>query len=292
MFATKAFGSAASRLSVLLGDATANVDETAAEARSVGLDLAGKVVADLIRAARARRKVDVGAIRAAQLARELRLAAAAPALVRCLERFPPTHPLCHVAQTVLPHLGPAAVDALIPALERCDASETRARIAEILSLTPVDDDRIRAALVRMLDDDPSTAARLLADRCEWRALPELVRAAERIQAEPIDCCDICTGEALGAIALAVGVLGGALSPELAEKIDQVLERATASWVPATQMITLPEELQEPATAGTRPGRNDPCSCGSGKKYKRCCLDDDSRGSARNASHAPPPRRLN
>jgi len=23
-----------------------------------------------------------------------------------------------------------------------------------------------------------------------------------------------------------------------------------------------------------PGRNDPCPCGSGKKYKRCCLDKD------------------
>jgi hypothetical protein len=22
------------------------------------------------------------------------------------------------------------------------------------------------------------------------------------------------------------------------------------------------------------GRNDPCPCGSGKKYKRCCLDKD------------------
>ena len=24
----------------------------------------------------------------------------------------------------------------------------------------------------------------------------------------------------------------------------------------------------------RPGRNDPCHCGSGKKYKRCCLAKD------------------
>ena len=24
----------------------------------------------------------------------------------------------------------------------------------------------------------------------------------------------------------------------------------------------------------KPGRNDPCSCGSGKKYKRCCLPKD------------------
>jgi tetratricopeptide (TPR) repeat protein len=25
---------------------------------------------------------------------------------------------------------------------------------------------------------------------------------------------------------------------------------------------------------TKPGRNDPCPCGSGKKYKRCCLEKD------------------
>lgn len=27
----------------------------------------------------------------------------------------------------------------------------------------------------------------------------------------------------------------------------------------------------PYVAETRPGRNDPCSCGSGKKYKKCCM---------------------
>jgi SEC-C motif-containing protein len=27
----------------------------------------------------------------------------------------------------------------------------------------------------------------------------------------------------------------------------------------------------PYVADVRPGRNDPCSCGSGKKYKKCCM---------------------
>jgi SEC-C motif-containing protein len=27
----------------------------------------------------------------------------------------------------------------------------------------------------------------------------------------------------------------------------------------------------PYVAESRPGRNDPCSCGSGKKYKKCCM---------------------
>lgn len=28
------------------------------------------------------------------------------------------------------------------------------------------------------------------------------------------------------------------------------------------------------TTAVRPGRNEPCHCGSGRKYKQCCLDKD------------------
>ena len=37
-----------------------------------------------------------------------------------------------------------------------------------------------------------------------------------------------------------------------------------------------------ATAA-RPGRNDPCPCGSGRKYKQCCLEKDE--AAIRAAHA-------
>ena len=30
-----------------------------------------------------------------------------------------------------------------------------------------------------------------------------------------------------------------------------------------------------APTSARPGRNDPCHCGSGKKYKLCCLEKDA-----------------
>ena len=29
--------------------------------------------------------------------------------------------------------------------------------------------------------------------------------------------------------------------------------------------------KKPYTAPKHPGRNEPCSCGSGKKYKHCCI---------------------
>ncbi|UCB53650.1 MAG: SEC-C domain-containing protein [Candidatus Zixiibacteriota bacterium] len=32
------------------------------------------------------------------------------------------------------------------------------------------------------------------------------------------------------------------------------------------------EKQKPIRVQKQPGRNDPCPCGSGEKYKRCCLD--------------------
>ncbi|MFO0752089.1 MAG: SEC-C metal-binding domain-containing protein [Thermodesulfovibrionales bacterium] len=34
--------------------------------------------------------------------------------------------------------------------------------------------------------------------------------------------------------------------------------------------------REEEAAGRLPGRNEPCRCGSGKKYKKCHLDEDMR----------------
>jgi len=33
-------------------------------------------------------------------------------------------------------------------------------------------------------------------------------------------------------------------------------------------------LRKPYKAPKKIGRNDPCPCGSGKKYKKCCLAHD------------------
>jgi Flp pilus assembly protein TadD len=41
----------------------------------------------------------------------------------------------------------------------------------------------------------------------------------------------------------------------------------------------------PATNSTRPGRNDPCPCGSGRKYKTCCADAEARFQARRTPDA-------
>jgi hypothetical protein len=47
----------------------------------------------------------------------------------------------------------------------------------------------------------------------------------------------------------------------------------AATRPVAEEAEEPEnaEVIEPIRAGPRVGRNDPCPCGSGKKYKKCCL---------------------
>jgi preprotein translocase subunit SecA len=45
-----------------------------------------------------------------------------------------------------------------------------------------------------------------------------------------------------------------------------LEKFTGS-----SLQSLDEIPHGPVTAEKKPGRNDPCPCGSGKKYKKCCM---------------------
>jgi SEC-C motif len=39
------------------------------------------------------------------------------------------------------------------------------------------------------------------------------------------------------------------------------------------------------------GRNDPCPCGSGKKYKRCCLEKDEATARALAAATPSPPKV-
>lgn len=59
-----------------------------------------------------------------------------------------------------------------------------------------------------------------------------------------------------------------------EQIKAIGRRSMPSDVPAPRRIKVVkagrQEPLEPSSAGTRVGRNDPCPCGSGRKFKHCC----------------------
>ena len=56
------------------------------------------------------------------------------------------------------------------------------------------------------------------------------------------------------------------------KIERAPERKAVAHVTVTRGAdtAAKEAPRNPVKAGKKIGRNDPCPCGSGKKYKNCC----------------------
>jgi uncharacterized protein len=46
------------------------------------------------------------------------------------------------------------------------------------------------------------------------------------------------------------------------------------WQPWREAYLAEQGLNPTVRGGRTPGRNDPCPCGSGKKYKKCCGGGD------------------
>ncbi|MBI5723652.1 MAG: SEC-C domain-containing protein [Planctomycetes bacterium] len=59
--------------------------------------------------------------------------------------------------------------------------------------------------------------------------------------------------------------------EKAKKIEGLDNRARSKDdLEAEKELVKKTKKVEPIQAQQSPGRNDPCPCGSGKKYKKCC----------------------
>jgi uncharacterized protein YecA (UPF0149 family) len=52
---------------------------------------------------------------------------------------------------------------------------------------------------------------------------------------------------------------------------QEKEKAHRQQLPGEDETPLPPPVDPIKKDGQEPRRNDPCPCGSGKKYKQCCL---------------------
>ena len=54
------------------------------------------------------------------------------------------------------------------------------------------------------------------------------------------------------------------------KSEEDVKREQTAKITATSGGTDGSEKKQPVKKGAKVGRNDPCPCGSGKKYKKCC----------------------
>jgi hypothetical protein len=205
-----------------------------------------------------------GPVHAVRLMREMGAAGAIGPLIDALCDTEPDDPLHGEVHTTLAAAGAAAIGPLIARFPDVE-DDSRACIVAILIATRVRDDRILDVLLDMLETgDPVFAAESLADYGDARALSSLVRRLDRIKSTRTAFLnDIGL---LIALVDAIECLGGRPSGERSTRL-------VPTGAEAAPAIAEPVPLLRRAA---RPGRNEPCWCGSGVKYKRCHLEDDAR----------------
>jgi hypothetical protein len=160
-------------------------------------------------------------------------------------------------------LGPAVLEAALAALARTTDSEFRDAICYVLAELGVKDERIYAELCTLFDRDDTAGAGCFADYGDPRALPRIERALWEFDTEGRGTFGLM---GLADLVEAYNELGGDMPPELGERIERVREEWSARFR---------EKYADPPGGTNRKiGRNEPCPCGSGRKYKRCCLGSD------------------
>ncbi|PRX75440.1 SEC-C motif-containing protein [Bacillus sp. V-88] len=118
------------------------------------------------------------------------------------------------------------------------------------------------ALLRLFDQtDDLTAKTLIADYLCQQLSAEAISKIEALIEEGYDENMLCLEESLYVNC----VMNGIDHPKLSQWKSLIEEVEKDSLDEQPLLVT------QPVHAGDKIGRNDPCPCGSGEKYKKCCL---------------------
>ncbi len=213
-------------------------------------------------------------VHAAELLGALGAAEAVEPMLHALAR---TDTLDLLHDRVIPALRAMGRAVVEPALRAHDASadlEFRGSVRSVLAAAGVKDERIFDLLVDALAEDLTLGAANLAEYGDPRALEPLSRALDeyKVASEEGAFAD----QDLFEVDAAIEELGGTLTPSQAEKVRRASARADAYRDALRAAVGREGVFPEPARRPEQPGRNDPCWCGSGAKYKKCHLREDEK----------------
>jgi hypothetical protein len=215
-------------------------------------------------------------VHAVELLAQLKAPEGIAPMVRALMRHEPGEVIYDALLYALEELGTAVVPATLEALAGASTLEERFGLLSVLSRAGVRDERIFTALLAQLQEDPTQGAMNLACYGDPEAIEPLKRA---LDAYPLadDTEDLFANQAIIELQGAIEELGGELDAAQREKVDRARgSRQRLGGLFERMLEELHPPSPPPARSGARPGRNEPCWCGSGVKYKKCHLGSDRR----------------
>ena len=205
-------------------------------------------------------------LHAARLLGELRALSAIESLLDVLYDSDPVEYLYSALIDALAAMGPPALELLLAAQARFEKPGEMNPIPTILCKLGVPDPRIFAVLLAGLQTDPSIGASNLAEYGDPAALPYLMQALDAYRLTSTD--SPIEHHAVIELTSAIEELGGELS--LAQRA-----KASAADAPRRRFAEIltraAERMPTTGLPASKVGRNHPCPCGSGKKYKKCHL---------------------
>lgn len=160
----------------------------------------------------------------------------------------------------MPMIGAPVVEPALKAYDEAVDGEFRASLASILADCKVRDERIYQLLIDRFDAELDDGGLDLGTYGDPRALPSLLEAFDDFEIVEGGDASFANGMLVD-LRASIEQLGGKLSVEQEAKFE-------------IAMAPDPAVPQPPAMRRERPGRNDPCWCGSKKKYKKCHLESD------------------
>jgi len=162
----------------------------------------------------------------------------------------------------LPVLGPCVLEPALALAGETDDLEVLRSLGAVLAKLDVRDERVFALLREVFEEDVVFGALLFYDYGDARAAPLLLGAIEEFEPvfdEPTDAGDLTE------LLETFRHLGGVLPADVEARTNEWF----ALWEARRKAFV--SRLGWPARAA-KVGRNDPCPCGSGKKFKKCCID--------------------
>ena len=145
--------------------------------------------------------------------------------------------------------------------------DVRDSLCCVLAKAGVRDHRIYRALCKAFEASDRFAAPLLADYGDPAARSLVLDAIDHFDSTPED---FGSASDLRTLVESAEMLGGPLPANLQARVDHWF----ADWERHRQRM-----VSSTPVARRKVGRNEPCPCGSGKKYKRCCIDAKDRSPA-------------
>ena len=159
----------------------------------------------------------------------------------------------------LPKLGAPVLEPALRLMDEVIDGDVFDALCSVISELGIRDERIFELLCDHFETDEALGAICFAEYGDERALPLLKEAIEEFEPNwesEFGMMDLNEFEE------AYKRIAGALPTELTEHISEL----RAEWDSHVAKQTV---LAAPVVSD-RIGRNEPCPCGSGKKYKKCC----------------------